>query len=54
MNLLGAIGTLMDESGLKDILETIYGENTVVHMMNGKAVERAFRGHLFVSVLLNR
>ena len=42
---MGDIGTLTDGSGLKDILETIYGENTVVHMMNGKAVQRAFRGH---------
>ena len=48
MNLLGAIGTLMDGTGLKDILETVYGENTVVHMMSGKAVQRAFRGHLLV------
>ena len=32
MNLLGAIGTLMDGSGLKDILGTIYGENAVVHI----------------------
>ena len=40
----------MDGSGLKDILETIYvyGENAVVHMMSGKAVQRSFRGHLLV------
>ena len=41
-----SVGTLMDGSGLKDNLETICGETTVVHMMNGKAVQRAFRGHL--------
>ena len=41
MNLLGAIGTLMDGSGLRQILETIYGENAVVHMMTGKSVQRA-------------
>ena len=52
MNLLGAIGTLMDGSGLKDILETIYGENAVVHMMSGKAVQRSFRGHLLISQCL--
>ena len=44
----------MDGSGLKDILETIHGENTVVHMMNGKAVQRAFRGHLLVSECLTQ
>lgn len=44
MNLLGAIGTLIDGSGLKEMLETVYSENAVVHM-SGKAVQRAFRGH---------
>ncbi len=45
MNLLGAIGTLMNGSGLKDIFETIYGANAVVHMMSAKAVQRTFREH---------
>lgn len=49
MNLLGAIGTLTEGSGLKETLETFYGENAVVHMMNGKAVQRALRGHLLVN-----
>ena len=42
----------MDGSGLKDILETIYGENAVVHMMSGKAIQRPFRGHLLISQCL--
>ena len=54
MNVLGAIGTLMDGSGLKDIMETVYGENAVAHMMSGKAVQRAFRGHLLVDQCLTR
>ena len=37
MNLLGAIGTLMDGTGLKEIMETVYGENATVHMMSRKA-----------------
>ena len=47
MNLLEAIGTLMNGSGLKDIFETIYGANAVVHMMSAIAVglQRTFRGH---------
>ena len=53
MNVLGAIGTLMEASGLK-IMETVYGENAVVHMMSGKAVQRAFRGHLLVDQCLTR
>ena len=52
MNLLGAIGMLMDGSGLTDIVETIYGENAVVHMMSGKAVQRSFHGHLLTSQCL--
>ena len=53
MNLLGAIGTLMEGTGLKNILETVYGENAVVHMMTGKAVQRTLRGHLLVDKCLN-
>ena len=54
MNVLGAIGTLMDGTWLKEILETIYGENSVTHMLTGKSVQRAFRGHLLVDKCLNR
>ena len=39
MNVLGDIGTLMDVTGLKKIIETGYGENAVVHMMSRKAVQ---------------
>ena len=54
MNLLGAIGTLMNGSGLNDIFDTIYGDNAVVHMMSGKAVQRTFRGHLLVGRCLTK
>ena len=54
MNLLGAIGTLMNGSGLTDIFETMYGDNTAVHIMSGKAVQRPFRGHLLVSQCLTK
>lgn len=53
MNVLGAIGTLMNGSGLFEILEEIYGSNTVVHMMTGKAVSRAIRGHMIVDAALS-
>lgn len=46
------IGTLMEGSGLKEVLETVYGENAVVHMMTGKAVQRALLGHLLVDQCL--
>ena len=54
MNLLGAIGTLMEGTGLTNILEVVYGENAVVHMMTGKSVQRAFRGHLLVDKCLHQ
>ena len=53
MNLPGAIGTLMEGTGLSNILETVYGGNAVGHMMTGKAVQRALRGHLLVDKCLH-
>ncbi len=48
MNLSGAIGTfnLTNGTGLTDINEVVYGQNVVHHMMTGKSVQNAFRGHL--------
>ena len=54
MNVLGAVGTLMDGTGLKEIMETVYGESAIIHMMSGKAVQRAFRNHLQVDQYLTR
>ena len=53
MSFLGSIGKLMNCSGLNAVLETVYAENTVPYMMNGKAVSRAIRGHLLVVGVLN-
>ena len=52
MNLLDAIGQFMDRNGLKEILEALFSENAVVHMLTGKAVHRAFRGHLLLGQCL--
>ena len=43
----------MEGTGLKNILETVYGENAVMHMMTGKAVQRALRGHPLVDKCLH-
>ena len=48
MSFLGAIGHLMTNSCLKDILEQVYAANTVCHMFTGKAISRAVRGHFLV------
>ena len=53
MNLLGAIGTLMDGSGLRNIMEVAYGSNAVQHMMSGKSVQQAFREHLLMDRCIN-
>ena len=44
----------MQGSGLEQMLETVYGKNTVVHIMSGKAVSRALRGHFLVDGALRR
>lgn len=38
----------MDGADLKSILEVVYGENVLVHILNGKAVTTAFRWNLLV------
>ena len=49
---LGAIGHLMGESGLKEVLELVYASNAVDHMLSGKAIARAIRGHFLVDAAL--
>ena len=53
MSFLGAIGHLMADSGLKELLEVVYASNSTQHMLTGKAVSRAVRGHMLVDAALN-
>lgn len=53
MSFIGSVGHLMKGSGISEVLGTIYGENAVEHMLSGKAVSRALRGHFIVSSALN-
>ncbi|KAG1678576.1 hypothetical protein GQR58_013380 [Nymphon striatum] len=53
MSFLGSIGNIMSGSGLRSVLELVYAENTVTHMLSGKAYDRAIRGHLMVDAALN-
>ena len=53
MSFFGAIGYIMEGSGLKEMLELVYGENTVKHIFSGKAVARAVRAHELVNASLN-
>ena len=54
MSLLGAIGTIMDGSGLKEMLAQVYAEGSVDQMLNGKAVAPVVRDHLLVDSALNK
>lgn len=52
MSFVGSIGQMMKGSGLEEALETVYGPNAVNHMMSGKAISRALRGHFLVEAAL--
>ena len=53
MSFLGCIGHVMAGSGLEDLLELVYAKNAVSHMLSGKAIARAVRGHFLVDAALN-
>ena len=52
MSFLGSIGSMMKGSGLEEALENAYGPNAVTHMMSGKAISRALRGHFLIEAAL--
>ena len=52
MSFIGSIGSVMKGSGLEEALETAYGHNSVTHMISGKAISRALRGHFLVEAAL--
>ena len=52
MSFKESIGFVMNGSGLSDVLEMAYGPNAISHMMRGKAVSRAIRGHFLVDSAL--
>lgn len=53
MNFSGCIEHLMDGSGLQELLSLVYAENAVPHMLSGKAISRAVRGHLLIDSAIN-
>ena len=52
MSFMGSIGTMMKGSGLEEALGNVYGPNAVTHMITGKAVSRALRGHFLIEAAL--
>jgi hypothetical protein len=53
MSFLGSIGNIMAGSGLDVALENCYGPVSVAHMLTGKSVARAVRGHFLIDASLN-
>ena len=53
MSFLGSIGHLMSGLGLNDVLEVAYASNTIPHIMSGKAIARAVRGHPLIESALH-
>ena len=55
MTFLGNVGMVMNSSGLREVMETVYASNTVTHMLSGKAYARAIRCHFLIetSLMLN-
>ena len=47
MSFLGSIGHIMKGSGLQEVLEPIYADNAVSHILSGEAVQGAICGHFF-------
>ena len=51
MSFLGAVGSIMDGSGLKEMLTQVYAEGSVAKMLSGKAVAWAVRSHLLIILI---
>ena len=52
LSFLDSIGNFMCSSGIREVLETFYGSDSVPHMLSGWTISRAFWGHLIVSGVL--
>ena len=53
MNLMGAIGSFMNDTEFKAILQVIYGETQIVYMVTGKAFQRASHGYMIINTCLS-
>ena len=50
MSFLGSIGAVMKGSGIEESIEQIYAENTVQHIISGKAVFQGIKSTLLVGI----
>ena len=54
MAFMGAIGTIIADSGLEDIWDTVYAPNTAEHMQTGHDYARALRAHILSSAAITK
>ena len=54
MSYLSSIGYVMKNSGILEILSTVYAENSAKKMLEGKQYERAMRAHNLLTMVLKR
>ena len=52
MSFVGAVGFLMNGSGLKEVFESIVASDTVSHLLSGNAVFQAQGAHTIVEAAL--
>lgn len=52
MSFLGSIGYVMANSGLSEALATVYGDEPLKKIMNGKSYDRAMRAHSLATTAL--
>ena len=53
MSFFAAIRQLMGRSGLQELLEVIYADTAVCHILTSKAISRAIRGHILIEAVLH-
>ena len=45
MSFANSLSFVMDGSGIESVFKTVYGEDTVKHMLDGKAIAKALHAH---------
>ena len=53
MSLMGALGNIMEGSGIEELWCSIYASGVIPHMMKGHAYSRALRAHFLTHAALN-
>lgn len=54
MSFLGSIGYIICGSGFEEAMELICAKNSVTHIINGHACERAIRCHFLIHIVLSK